>query len=153
MPKKTAPAGLSSDDIFDQLHGSSSSALVYTGLVKKGDGDQSILLSRGTDSQTFKPIPTSAIEKVQFVRAVQCGGQSYPLAHVFLKEPQTDEGRAFASVAELHRAASATGAALPSAPATSPSPPPGADGKCPDGYTLRYFPDTDDYRCVKDQPW
>jgi hypothetical protein len=95
---------LSADDIFDQLHGSSNSSLVFTGLIERVPNDeQSIRFSRATDDPAWIIIPTSAIERVQFVQTAQGENGPYPLVHVFFKEPQTDEGRAFAALAHLHR--------------------------------------------------
>lgn len=110
-PVKGPGAALSGSDIFEQLHGSSNSSLIFTGLIDRSDDDQSILFACGSDCQNWRKMPTSAIEKVQFIQTVQCKDHTHPLVHIFFREPQTDEGRAFAAVAHLYRAAAPIGSA------------------------------------------
>lgn len=103
MAKKPAAGSLTANDIFEQLYGASNSSLVFTGLIDKSDDDPSMIrFARGLDCQQWKKIPTSAIEKVQFVQTVRCKDHSHPLVHLFLKEPQSPDGHAFAAVAHAH---------------------------------------------------
>ncbi len=95
---------LSVDDIFDQLHGSSNSSLAFTGLIDRvADDDQSISFARASHDQDWVTIPTSMIEKVQLIQNVRSKDRSHPLVHLVMKQPQTEEGRAFAALAHLHR--------------------------------------------------
>jgi hypothetical protein len=155
MAKRPAAESLSADDIFDQLHGAFDSSLVFTGLIKRADDSKSVMLSAGADCETWKAVPTSIIERVQFITHLECRGQTYSLVHVFLKRPITDEGRGFASVAQLHRAAKAKPAAARSnAPAQMASanialaPAPG--GSCPDGYSWVWDMARGQWICAKD---
>lgn len=142
MARRPADKSLSASDIFDQLHGSSNSSLVFTGLIDRVPNDEhSVRFARVSDDPDWATIPTSAIDKVQFVRPVRGKGGSYPLAHVFFKEPQSDEGRAFAAVASLHRPVAQLGSFGPSASIT-----------CPDGYEPKYD-EIYGWRCYpKDRP-
>jgi hypothetical protein len=103
MAKKPAAGSLTATDIFEQLYGASNSSLVFTGLIDKSDDDPSMIrFARGLDCQQWKKIPTSAIEKVQFVQTAHCKDHVHPLVHIFLKEPQSPDGHAFAAVAHAH---------------------------------------------------
>ena len=155
MAKRPAAESLSADDVFDQLHGASDSSLVFTGLIKRTNDNKSVMLSAGTDCETWKTVPTSIIERVQFVTHLECRGRTYSLAHVFLKQPTTDEGRGFASVAQLNRATKAKPVATrESAPAPMASanvalaPAPG--GSCPDGYSWVWDMARGEWICAKD---
>jgi hypothetical protein len=108
---KGPKAVLSASDIFDQVHGSSNSSLIFTGLIDRSDDEQSILFASGSDCQDWRKIPTSTIEKVQFIQTVRCKDHTHPLVHIFFREPQNDEGRAFAAVAHQQRAAAPVGSA------------------------------------------
>jgi hypothetical protein len=117
MAKKPAAGSLTANDIFEQLYGASNSSLVFTGLIDKSDDDPSmILFARGIDCQQWKKIPTSAIVKVQFVQSVRCKDHSHPLVHLFLKEPQSPDGHAFAAVAHSHPTAAPSSSVLAHAP-------------------------------------
>lgn len=107
MARKPSAGSLTANDIFKELYGSSNSSLVFTGLIDKSDDDQSILFTRGPDCGEWKKIPASTIEKVQFVQTVACKDHIHTLVHLFLKEPQSPEGRAFAAVAHAYPRAAA----------------------------------------------
>jgi hypothetical protein len=120
MAKKPAAGSLTATDIFEQLYGASNSSLVFSGLIDKSDDDPSmILFARGIDCQEWKKIPTSAIEKVQFVQTAQCKDHVHPLVHIFLKEPQSPDGHAFAAVAHSHPAATPGGGLVAPTPSLS----------------------------------
>jgi hypothetical protein len=119
MSKSPASKSLTQKDIFDQLHGSSHPSYVFTGLVKKSENSDEIMISRGTDELVWRSIPVNAIESVQFIRPIRAANETYSLANIFLKAPQTDEGRAFSAMADLHASAVAG--------------PPVPTGECPDG--------------------
>jgi hypothetical protein len=111
-PVKEPEAALSASDIFEQLHGSSNSSLIFKGVIEKIENDEeTIRFAHEIDDPKWVNIPTSTIAKVHLLGTMQSKDRAYPVVHLVMKEPQTEEGRAFAALARLHRATAAVGAA------------------------------------------
>ena len=152
MVKRPVGESLSADDVFEQLHGSSDSSVIFTGLIKRADDNKSVMLSADPDGGNWKSVPTSIIRRVQFVGHHESRGETHAVAHVFFKPPTTDEGRGFASVAQLHRTAMAkpsVAAGLGPIASGSFSAAPSPTISCPNGYRPAWDMATQQWFCEK----
>jgi hypothetical protein len=74
-------------------------------MIKPAEGDdKSLLFARPGDCATWAKIPVEQIQDIEYVRLAHCGGHTHPLVHVTMREPESDEGKAFAALASLHHA-------------------------------------------------
>ena len=93
------------------------------GMVKLAEDAESILLAPGTQCSDWVTVPTSAIEKIDYVGKAPCADHEHPLVWLRLKRPESDEGRAFADLLRATTTPTATTRALPaSPPGTTPFP-------------------------------
>lgn len=140
---------LTASDIFDQVHGGSSSLLGIQGLIKRGSDEEIIYVADSTDCRSWHPIPTATITKVHFLGTMRCRGQVYPLVHIFMKSPATVEGKAFATVAQLQSVGAQSVVAdleLAVRNAVDPTPP---GHRCPHGQHW-VWDQTEGWSCKRD---
>ena len=84
--------------------------LVFSGVVRPGDGDAIMFAHRG--SSKWVKLHNDQIADIKLVQEAHQGKKGYPLVHLVMKPPQSKEGRTFAGLAQLHGAA----ASLPGEP-------------------------------------
>jgi hypothetical protein len=76
----------------------------FTGMLKPVDGDnKAIMFARAGDSSNWVEIPNSHIDDIQPLDTVHSDGHTRPLVHLFMKEPESIEGKTFAALAYLHK--------------------------------------------------
>lgn len=102
---KINKTGATATEIFDQIASSQSVRLAYTGLMRKSDNETEIEFSCGAG---WEKIPATIIDGVAFIETRRVDAEEYPFVKLYLKEPETDEGRAFAAIARLSKALPAT---------------------------------------------
>ena len=54
------------------------------------------------DCSKWVPIPARHVQDVEFIQSIQCGGHTHPLVHIYMKDPDSSEAKAFAALAMLH---------------------------------------------------
>ena len=75
--------------------------VVLFGMVKLPEGDDDYLFfAHGYACENWIRIPRNSIERIDLVNFVPCDDHKHPLVFVVLKQPETDEGRLFASLAQ-----------------------------------------------------
>jgi hypothetical protein len=89
--------------LFEKLGAAGASKHAFTGMVKPAEDDQSIMMARAGDCAKWVQIPARYVQDVEFIQLVHCGDHTHPLVHVFMKEPDSAEAKAFAAVASLHQ--------------------------------------------------
>src|SRR5690242_6272749 len=96
-------------ELLDSVHGANDErSPVFVGMVKGDDRDKSrIMFAAGTDCSRWTPISAAQVEKIVFIRNVQCQGHSHPLVQLHMHRPDTSEGHSFAALAQLHHDATA----------------------------------------------
>jgi hypothetical protein len=81
-------------------------------MIKPADGDEdSIMFARAGDCSAWVKVRASQIDDVKLLHTVRCKDHAHPLVHLFMKEPQTIEGKTFGALANLHSALPPTGSA------------------------------------------
>jgi hypothetical protein len=103
--------------LFDKLGAAGAAKYVFTGMMKPAEDDQSIMVARAGDCSKWVQIPARHIQDVEFVQSVQCGDHTHPVVHIFMKDPDSSEAKAFDSLAMLHQGPSRT--AMAPHPATA----------------------------------
>jgi hypothetical protein len=99
MAKK---AKLSARELFDKLAEAKTTSLMFAGMIKPAENDDTtILFARANDCTRWVPIPTSQIENIEFVQMMPCRDHQHPFVKLFLKQPESAEGRTFAALAGL----------------------------------------------------
>jgi hypothetical protein len=74
--------------------------LLY-GMVKPAeDDDDYLLFAHGSVCENWFRIPLSSIENISVLFVVPCDDHKHPLVSLVLKQPETDEGRLFASLVQ-----------------------------------------------------
>jgi hypothetical protein len=73
--------------------------LVLYGMVKPAeDDDEYLLFAQGPICANWTRIRLTSIESVEFLNFVPCDDHTHPLVVLYLKQPETDEGRLLASL-------------------------------------------------------
>jgi hypothetical protein len=73
--------------------------IVLYGMVKPAeDDDEYLLFAQGAVCANWVRIPLTSIESVEFLNFVPCNDHTHPLVVLYLKQPETDEGRLLASL-------------------------------------------------------
>jgi hypothetical protein len=99
MPKNKGAA----HRLLEKLGGAGTSTHVFTGMVKAHPkNNDAIMFARPGDSSRWVTIPVSQVQDLQFVHTVQSEGQTLPVIHLHLKDPQSSDGKTFADLASLH---------------------------------------------------
>lgn len=101
MARTTKPS-MTATEIFDQIEASQKMKFPYKGFIRKLDSDTEIELSFGDG---WERIPTSSIGGVAFIENDFQDEEEYPFIKIYLKEPETEEGQAFAAIARLSKKA------------------------------------------------
>ena len=100
MTKKGDGAGRK---LFEKLGAAGTSTHVFTGMIKPTEGDdESIMFARVGDCGTWVKVSASQVDDIKLLHTVRCKDHTHPLVHLFMKEPQSSEGKAFAALANLH---------------------------------------------------
>jgi hypothetical protein len=111
MAKKTTG---SAPRLFEKLGVAGTSSNVFTGMIRPIEGDdETIMFARAGDSSNWVKIPASHVEDIQLLHLVHSDGNTHPLVHLFMKEPQSPEGKTFAALAHLHKTPPRAAAAPP----------------------------------------
>jgi len=77
----------------------------FTGMIKPAKlGDNSIMFALVGDCSKWIKIPLSQVKDLKDLHLVRCRGHSYRLVHVFMKKPESPEGKTFAAMAHLQSA-------------------------------------------------
>jgi len=75
--------------------------IVLHGMVKPAEEDtDDLLFAPGQVCENWVRIPLSSIENVTVLSFVPCDDHKHPLVSLVLKQPETDEGRLFASLVQ-----------------------------------------------------
>jgi hypothetical protein len=78
-----------------------SAPIVLYGMVKPAeDSDDYLLFAHGYVCENWFRIPLSTIENISVLSFVPCDDHKHPLVSLVLKQPETDEGRLFASLVQ-----------------------------------------------------
>jgi hypothetical protein len=78
-----------------------SPAVILYGMVKPiKDDDDYLLFAHGNVCENWFRIPLSSIENISVLSFVPCDDHKHPLVSLVLKQPQTDEGKLFASLVQ-----------------------------------------------------
>lgn len=77
-----------------------STPFALMGMVKEAGDSQHLLFASGTDCDTWTELPLSMIESIEVRDVVPCRDHTHPVVKLQLKEPGSDEARAFASLAK-----------------------------------------------------
>jgi hypothetical protein len=73
--------------------------LVIYGMVKPAeDDDEYLLFAQGLICANWTRIRLTSIESVEFLNLVPCDDHTHPLVLLYLKQPETEEGRMLASL-------------------------------------------------------
>ena len=73
--------------------------IVLYGMVKPAeDDDDYLLFAHGYACKNWFSIPLSSIQNISVVSIVPCDDHKHPLVSLALKQPETEEGRLFASL-------------------------------------------------------
>jgi hypothetical protein len=82
---------------------------VFTGMIKPTEeDDEAIMFARAGGSSNWVKIPNRHIEDIQLLDTVHSDGDACPLVHLYMKEPESIEGKTFAALAKLHKVPSRT---------------------------------------------
>jgi hypothetical protein len=94
------------DQLFDRLGAAGTSDNVFTGMIKRAEGDKSaIMFARTGDCSKWIKIPADHVAEIKLIHIASCDGHTHPLVHVFMKAPSSADGKTFAALARLHHAA------------------------------------------------
>jgi hypothetical protein len=125
-------------------------------MVKLCEEDpNAIMFAVSGDCSRWVKVPCSQVESVEELQIVVCDDHHHQAVRLYMKPPSSDEGRAFADLAHLHRtrlsAVRASMAQLPSALAATarqciPFPP----GGCPEHMHHTIDKDTGAHLCCPD---
>lgn len=93
------------DKLLDRLGAAGSSTHVFTGMIKRASNDSSsIMFARAGDCSQWIKLAVNQISDIKLIHMASCEGHTHPLVHIFMKEPNTAEGKTFAALAHLHQA-------------------------------------------------
>jgi hypothetical protein len=105
MPKEpmAKKKGGSADRLFEKLGPAGKSKRVLTGMVRRVEGDDELIeFAHAGNCSKWVKIPADQVNDIKFLHMVPCGGHSHPLVHLFMNEPTSPDGLAFAALADLH---------------------------------------------------
>ena len=90
------------DEFLDRLKRDEIYApIVLYGMVKPAeDNDDYLLFAHGSVCENWFRIPLSSIENISVLTVVPCDDHKHPLVSLVLRQPETDEGRLFASLVQ-----------------------------------------------------
>jgi hypothetical protein len=90
------------DEFIDRLKRDElSQPTVLHGMVKAADdSDDYLLFAQGIVCQNWLRIPMASIEAIDLLQFVPCDDHTHPLVLLRLRQPETDEGRLFASLVQ-----------------------------------------------------
>ena len=75
--------------------------IVLHGMVKPAeDDDDYLLFAHGSACENWIRIRLNSIETIEFLNFLPCDEHTHPLVLLVLKQPETDEGQLFASLAQ-----------------------------------------------------
>jgi len=88
------------DEFLDRLRRDDiSPSVVLYGMVKPAeDSDDYLLFAHGYICKDWFRVPVSSIENISVLSTVPCDDHEHPFVLLVLKQPETDEGRLFASL-------------------------------------------------------
>ena len=92
------------DEFLDRLRRDElSQPTVLYGMVKPDDdSDDYLFFAHGSVCQNWIRIPMTSIEAIELLNFVPCDDHTHPLVLLRLKQPETDEGRLFASLVQAN---------------------------------------------------
>ena len=75
-------------------------AIVLRGFAKKAD--QANIDFASMDCTSWIRIPVSSISRVEFLRVARCKDHTHPLVDVYLKPPESTDGRLYVALFQQH---------------------------------------------------
>ena len=76
--------------------------LAFMGMVKAAEDDQHVLFASGPNSDASTKLPLGLIESIEFRDVASCQDHTHPLVRLYVKEPRSEEAKAFASLTKEH---------------------------------------------------
>lgn len=102
---KKGKNGNGADELFSRLGAAGTSKHVFTGMIKRVDDDpEAIMFARSGDCSKWIKVPVDQIADIKLIHMAACEGHTHPLVHMFMKDPSSADGVAFAALAQLHQA-------------------------------------------------
>jgi hypothetical protein len=99
----------SGEDFLKKLRNAGDPPTVFTGVVKPAEDDpKSLMFARPGDCAHWVRSPAGAIDHVEPLPSVACGGHSHHMARLQLAQPAAPESKAYAALAQLHRTPTST---------------------------------------------